>query len=167
MSEEKVSIDDEILAAEQELRNSDTELQKEHAICPFSGATKQKSVEDGDTTEGALPYQYIPLRMGGRGGTHMTSEGSMALIKNEVSLADLKKMTGAFYQLAFQDETLDKFIRSHSDPHGDRFAKWIHQKLSGSNVWDKDRKHRDLTPVSVAGGRTAVVHDRSSAHAAA
>eukprot|EP00980_Cylindrotheca_fusiformis_P010453 scaffold2322_cov135-Cylindrotheca_fusiformis.AAC.12 len=167
MSEEKVSIDDEILLAEKELRISDPDLQKEHAVCPFSGATKKESGEDRDTTEGALPYQYIPLRMGGRGGTHMTSEGSRALIENEVSLDDLKKMTGAFYNLAFQDKTLDKFIRSHSDPHGDRFAKWIHQKLSGSDVWDADRQQRDLTPVSVAGGRTAVVYDRSSAHAAA
>ena len=50
---------------------------------------------------------------------------------------------------------------------GARFAKWIHQKLTGSSVWDEDRYSRDLTPHAVAGGRTAVVHDRSSAHAAA
>lgn len=47
-----------------------------------------------------------------------------------------------FYEVAFEDATLDKFLRSHDDPHGDRFAKWIHQKLSGSNVWDKDRSQR-------------------------
>jgi hypothetical protein len=105
--------------------------------------------------------------MGGNGGTHKPSEASRAMVEQEVSLQDLKGMTHKFYEVAFQDYTLDKLIRSHSDPHGDRFAKWIHQKMSGSNVWDRDRQQRDLTPRPVAGGRVAVVHDRSSAHAAA
>jgi len=157
----------EIEQAEHNLRNSDADLQEEAVEvplgkCPFSGA----SVASKPSKE-ALPYQFIPLRMGGNGGTHKPSEGSKALIEHEVSLEDLKGMTSKFYENAFQDYTLDKLIRSHSDPHGDRFAKWIHQKLSGSNVWDKDRRSRDLTPRQVAGGRMAVVHDRSSAHAAA
>ena len=160
------SVDIEILNAEQKLRESDPDLQQEQSICPFSNESENQATKGGKSNE-AVPYQYVPLRMGGRGGTHMISEGSLALIENEVSLDDLKKMTAAFYKLAFQDETLDKLIRSHSDPHGDRFAKWIHQKLSGSNVWDRDRQQRDKTPVQVAGGRSAVVHDRSSAHAAA
>ena len=113
--------------------------------------------------------------MGGNGGTHMPSEGSRALFMNdgsgngvgEVSLDDLERMTTQFYELAFQDPTIDKFIRSHDDPHGSRFAKWIHQKLTGSHVWDDDRRTRNLEPHDVAGGRTVVVHDRSSAHAAA
>jgi len=151
--------------AEEKLRASDGDLQQEAqasatettaGICPFGHSSKE-----------AAPYRYVPLRMGSRGGTHVVSEGSRALIDNEVTLDDLKTMTDAFYDLAFEDQTLDKFIRSHSDPHGDRFAKWIHQKLSGSNVWDLDRRSRDKTPVELAGGRTGVVHDRSSAHAAA
>jgi hypothetical protein len=166
MSEEKVSVDDEILLAEQKLRASDLDLQQEQTIGASSDENENQATS-GEKSNEAVPYQYVPLRMGGRGGTHMISEGSLALIKNEVSLDDLKKMTAAFYKLAFQDETLDKLIRSHSDPHGDRFAKWIHQKLSGSNVWDRDRQQRDPTPVQVAGGRSTVVHDRSSAHAAA
>lgn len=97
----------------------------------------------------------------------MVSEGSRQLILGEVSLKDLQRMTELFYDKSFQDGTLDQLIRSHEDPHGARFAKWIHQKLSGSHKWDRDRKNRDLTPVTVAGGRKAVVHDRSSAHAAA
>lgn len=155
----------DVRLAEEKLRASDGDLQQEAQVnanetttggCPF-----------GHSFKGALPYHYVPLRMGGRGGTHMVSEGSRALIDNEVTLDDLKTMTDAFYELAFQDQTLDKLIRSHSDPHGDRFAKWIHQKLSGSNVWDLNRRSRDKTPVEVAGGRTVIVHDRSSAHVAA
>lgn len=170
----------DIIHAAEKLRGSDKDLQEEAAVsvgpnatgagkCPFSGATINGTADDGkdESKREPLPYQYIPLRMGGNGGTHKVSEGSRALIEHEVTLDDLKRMTHKFYENAFQDDTLDKFIRSHSDPHGDRFAKWIHQKLSGSNVWDRDRRTRDMTPHRVAGGRTAVVHDRSSAHAAA
>ena len=161
-----------ITIEEQKLRASDADLQEEGGFevsvgrCPFSGndiGDAAPAIVKGE----ALPFQFIPLRMGGSGGTHKPSEGSKALIKNEVSLKDLKKMTNKFYEFAFQDATLDKLIRSHNDPHGDRFAKWIHQKLTGSNVWDRDRSYRDLTPHQIAGGRTAVVHDRSSAHVAA
>jgi hypothetical protein len=167
------NIDQEILLAEEKLRASDADLQEEQAN--FDAASTKTNVAtsaqvkaaSNSSSKDAMPYQFIPLRMGGNGGTHKPSEGSKALINDEVSLEDLKKMTNAFYMLAFEDVTLDKLIRSHSDPHGDRFAKWIHQKLSGSNVWDKDRKQRDLTPVQVAGGRSAVVHDRTSAHSAA
>ena len=70
-------------------------------------------------------------------------------------------MTELFYDKAFQDPVLDKFIRSHNDPYGSRFAKWIHQKLSGSNVWDVDRRQRDKRPVLLAKNIRHVVHDRS------
>ncbi len=164
---------EEIHRRAEELRRSDDDLMEETldvdktTRLPTHYTTE--SLHSSDNTSATEPhdYQYVPLRMGGNGGTHKPSEGSRALIENEVSLTDLEAMTTKFYELAFQDETLDKFIRSHSDPHGSRFAKWIHQKLPGSNIWDMDRRSRDLTPKTVAGGRTAVVHDRSSAHAAA
>jgi len=112
--------------------------------------------------------KFIPLTMDGAGRTHVTSEPLVALMEN-ITLKDLKRMTNKFYEKAFQDETLDKFIHSHSDPHGSRFAKWVHQKLSGSNVWDKDRKSRKnlQEPVRLADGQKYVVHDRTSAHVAA
>jgi hypothetical protein len=113
------------------------------------------------------PFKYVPLKMGGNGRTHVVSAESRRLIEEEVTLNDLEKMTELFYEKAFQDPTLDAFIRSHDDPHGARFAKWIHQKLSGSTVWDQDRKTRNLQPVTLARGYQHVVHDRTSAHAAA
>merc|ERR1712137_40477 len=109
---------------------------------------------------------FVPLTMGGGGRTHKVSYGSASLMQ-EVSLDDLTKMTECFYNKAFQDKSIDKFIRSHNDPHGPRFAKWIHTKLSGSNVWDQDRADRSKEPVVVAGGHRHVVHDRSSAPVAA
>jgi len=116
-------------------------------------------VEESDT-------QFVPLTMGGGGRTHVTSD-SLIHLMSDITIEDLQKMTDRFYEKAFQDENLDKFIRSHKDPHGSRFAKWIHQKLSGSNVWDEDKASRDLKPVRLAGGQKYVVHDRSSAHVAA
>merc|ERR1712224_732773 len=97
------------------------------------------------------------------------SEGTVAIMET-IELSDLQKVTDLFYEKAFQDETLDKFIQSHSDPHGARFAKWIHQKLSGSTVWDEDRaeRRRKNEGVTLANGETGfVVHDRTSAHVAA
>ena len=79
-------------------------------------------------------------------------------------------MTTHFYNTAFL-ETLDKFIGSYDDPHADRFARWTHQKLTGtgSSVWDEDeeRASRSDTPITFANGRAIVGTDRSSAHAAA
>jgi hypothetical protein len=163
-----MSVNPQILLAEEKLRASDPELQQELTVGDSTDTGgKYAQTSTGEHANEPLPYQFVPLKMGGRGGTHRTSEGSKALIEQEISFEDLKKMTVAFYKLAFQDETLDKFIRSHSDPHGDRFAKWIHQKMAGSTIWDQDRQQRDMTPVQVAGDRIVIVRDRSSAHSAA
>jgi hypothetical protein len=163
-----MTVDNEIERQTRKLRLSNADLQEE--AIEVTDGTAPKTFHETESKEEPVrrcPYSFVPLKMGGNGGSHRPSTGSRALIENEVSYDDLKKMTESFYELAFQDFTLDKFIRSHSDPHGTRFAKFIHQKLTGSNVWDQDRRTRDLTPHPVAGGRTAVVHDRSSAHVAA
>lgn len=163
---------EEVRSQAEGLRRSDADLMeetlyKDGAIVLTKPTSTSSSSNENSAVSEPQEYRYIPLRMGGNGGTHKPSEGSRALIENEVSLDDLEDMTKKFYEFAFQDFTLDKFIRSHTDPHGSRFAKWIHQKLTGSNVWDTDRRSRDLTPHRIAQGHTAVVHDRSSAHAAA
>lgn len=140
------------------------ESHKGVATCPYSSPTTTPAESRNGVA--TCPYRFVPLRMGGSGGTHKVSDGSASLM-HEVSLEDLQGMTERFYQKAFKDPTIDRFLRSHDDPHGARFSKWIHQKLSGSNVWDEDRAQRDTTPVMLAGGRTHIVHDRSSAHVAA
>lgn len=158
----------EIQQQEANLRDSDADLRAEASNhthqqprtdkCPFSGAA---------TTATSTPVPFVPLKMGGAGRTHVVSQGSQNLI-DQVGLDGLQKMTDCFYQKAFQDATLDQFINSHSDPHGSRFSKWIHQKLSGSAVWDKERRTRSRKPKLVGGGlHEHVVHDRSSAHVAA
>ena len=178
--------DNEIARQVQELRVSDADLREEGGEVEIGidgrGVVKENGTingtvgggcpfkEEGSSngiTGGGCPFRFIPLRMGGNGGTHKPSPATRELLDSEVSYEDIKSMTDKFYEIAFQDATIDKFIRSHTDPHGTRFAKWIHQKLTGSHVWDRDRQNRDLTPHEVAGGRTVVVSDRTSAHVAA
>ena len=150
-------INSEMKKQKELLLNSDADLQNE-ATVRVSDEKKNihatnKSIGESPTKR--FPFQFIPLQ---RSGSHRPSEGSRYLMKHEVTLEDLTVLTEKFYELAFLDSRLDKFIRSHSDPHGTRFAAWIHQKLSGSNVWDQDRASR---------GRGCPVHDRTSAHVAA
>ena len=151
------------------LRNGDADLKEEELPVlakPYADvSTPQESRSNQHVPK---PYRFVPLKMGGDSGrTHVVSKESRRLIQEEVTLADLERMTTLFYEKAFQDPTLDQFIRNRDDPHGSRFAKWIHQKLSGSDVWDKERRTRDLQPVTLAQDIKHVVHDRSSAHAAA
>ena len=136
------------------LRSSDKDLQEE---ATFQASQPQQVETATREDSSSKTFRFVPLRMGGNGGTHKPSSASASLI-DEVPLEKLQDMTERFYEKAFQDDTLDKFIRSHDDPHGTRFAKWIHQKLSGSQVWDNDRQAR---------GRHCPVHDRTSAHVAA
>lgn len=150
---------------EANLRKNDADL-REEAVPRVADDNLQPSTKH-NRAERRGGFQFIPLAMGGKGRTHAVSEGSARLINEEVALEDLARMTEAFYDKAFQDETLDKFIRSHDDPHGDRFALWIHQKLSGSKLWDAERRRRCMEPVTVAGGYQHVVHDRTSAHVGA
>lgn len=120
-------------------------------------------------TEISLPLRCVPLRIGGGNGrTHVPNEESAALIDEVGGIMALRAMTEMFYEKAFADVTLDKFIRSHDDPHGERFATWIHQKLGGSgNLWDANRADRLLSPAEVANGKKITVLDRTSAHVAA
>ena len=155
-----------------EFRSNDADFQAEGLPRDNTEDVKNRTIPSSSiaksvTTATALPYQFVPLSMGGGGRTHIVSEASRHLMEEEVTLEQLEHMTALFYDKAFLDPTLDQFIRNHSDPHGSRFAKWIHQKLSGSTVWDDERRTRDSTPVTLAQGIRHVVHDRSSAHAGA
>jgi truncated hemoglobin YjbI len=164
-----------IYNAANELRASDEELKTESVIRSYQDVLPlpDKRTDHAEPNssnylsedELTHEFQFVPLRMDGR--THVVSEGSKRLIEEEVPLDDLEQLTQFFYDNAFLDKTLDQFIRSHGDPHAERFARWIHQKLSGSSVWDDERRQRSKKPVRLAEGIRHVVHDRSSAHAAA
>ena len=157
-------------------RGTDEDLLSEHAAAATSRSTGTHTTNDIPNVTSNAPiatnssnnnYHFVPLQMGGRGRTHVPTSESATLIDDIGGLPALEKMTNSFYDKAFRDATLDKFIRSHDDPHGSRFARWIHQKLTGSTAWDEERATRSNVPVEVANGHTIVVHDRTSAHVAA
>ena len=153
---------DEILAQERALRDGDPDLEQEAML---ESVEIEKELERDEKKIGN-PFRFVPLKMGDNGRIHTVSAASAALME-EVTLDDLEKMTCLFYDKAFQDKTLEKFIRSQTDPHASRLAKWIHQKISGSTIWDEDRRTRVLHPVELFEGYRHVVHDRTSAHVAA
>lgn len=156
-----------LLDDEKEFRATDEDALVERNLNINSVSEKVQSISADNAVELASPYRYVPLKMGGNGRTHKSTKASAALIQEIGGLPTLEKMTTHFYSNAFLDSTLDNFIRSHGDPHAERFAKWIHQKLTGSSVWDEERASRSTRPVTVANGHSIVVHDRSSAHVAA
>jgi hypothetical protein len=166
-----------ITKEEEELRSSDPDLELEGrgnneellekmsinsnsnkaAVCPYSTG----SIND---TPSAL---FVPLNI--NRNSHQYSEDTISFMDDGITLNDLQNMTELFYDKAFQDVTLDKFLRSKDDPHGSRFAKWIYTKLTGSNVWDNDcyQRRKEHNVITLANNHMIVVHDRSSAHVAA
>jgi hypothetical protein len=162
-----------LLAREKKFRASDDDALLEQNLTSIDNSEEGPTLSaDTDNTTAmtnheATPYHYVPLKMGGNGRTHEFTAASAALIEEIGGLPTLERITTYFYSNAFLDSTLDKFIRSHDDPHAERFSRWIHQKLTGSSVWDEERASRSPHPVAVANGHIIVVHDRSSAHVAA
>jgi len=108
----------------------------------------------------------VPLAMSGN--TYQTSSASAGLLKEVGGSAAIRRMTEGFYERVKVNGHLDVFLRSHADPHGERLANWIVEKMGGEgNVWSAERQTRSQEPVTLAGGQQIVVNDRSSAHYAA
>jgi hypothetical protein len=142
-------------------------LQASTGGCPYghgsSGATLASSV-----SASAKPYRFIALKLNGRTftGCRQTAE----LLQEIGGVPALLRLTDIFYKKAFADSLLDTFIASHNDPHFKRLGLWIAEKMDPSDdVWTQERRVRNANPcpVILAGGQQHIVHDRSSAHAAA
>lgn len=108
---------------------------------------------------------HVPLNVVAQG--HRPNAETRRLVAEVGGLAALRRMTNNFYKKSFADPHIDKLIRSHEDPHGERFATWVAEKLGDETPWSDARRTRPQCPVSIGHGHTTVVHDRSSAHFAA
>eukprot|EP00978_Attheya_sp_CCMP212_P007924 scaffold18416_cov63-Attheya_sp.AAC.1 len=172
---EPISVEDQV----NQLRLSDADLQEE-ANSARTNPNNNHATTDGTntnppvasnsnnnaTTTNSFPFRFVPLRL--NGNSHAPSAKSVALLTEVGGVEGLQSMTERFYQKAFKDATLDTFIRDHNDPHGRRFATWVHEKLGGpGRLWTKDRAERSHESVEVARGQRVVVHDRTTAHVAA
>lgn len=113
------------------------------------------------------PPAAVPLRV--VDGKFVGSAATAALLREVGGSEAILHLTDRFYQKMFKDPHLDQFVGSHEEPHPSRLANWIVEKMGGEgNVWTAERQQRIVDePKLLAGGRSVVVHDRSSAHAAA
>jgi hypothetical protein len=108
---------------------------------------------------------YVPLKV--VSGSLKATEASAQLVYDIGGLKQLEKFTSGFYDKAFQDPVIDKFIREHGDHHGQRFASWIAEKMGAGTPWSSERRSRKICPFDAHGHSFDSAFDRSSAHFAA
>jgi len=109
-------------------------------------------------------FEFVPLNV--RSASHQANAATQRLVRS-VGLKKLREFTEAFYAKVFVDPHLDQFIRRHDDPHGERFALWIAEKLGDGTPWTEERKTRPKDLMRIGKEVYEVAHDRSSAHFAA
>lgn len=163
---------------------------KENMPCPINGMFLSKEAEEAKNelendpdivkekqhfSEQALvmapmapPTSFIPMQV--IHGAHTPSEATRRLVE-KVGMEKLRRFTGLFYERCFVDPHLDQFIAEHSEPHAERFANWIAEKLGFGTPWTQERRTRPKRyPKKFMhfGDETMQVsHDRSTAHFAA
>ena len=111
--------------------------------------------------------EHVPLNWRPGNGGHRSNDATLRLFREAGGLEAIKRFTTAFYQKAFADPVIDKFIREHDDPHGERFANWIAEKFGDGTPWTDERASRRVCPFHAHGHQFQTPHDRSSAHYAA
>ena len=112
-------------------------------------------------------HTIVPLNVVAQ--SHRPNGATRKILEAAGGLPALRRFTHAFYKKAFADPHIDQFIRSHDDPHGERFATWIAEKMGIGEPWTDERRVRPACPFAIGRGHsdTITVHDRSSAHFAA
>ena len=121
-------------AAERMSTDADILAEADRLSSAMSGLTVQQG-DDGAAlmggTAGAVPavraeappsLVSVPLNWRRGQGGHRPNEATRRMLAEAGGQAGLRKFTALFYQKAFADPVLDKFIREHSDPHGHRFG---------------------------------------------
>jgi len=112
-----------------------------------------------------MPTGFIQLNV--VNGSHRANGDTRRLVQAIGGLPTLRRFTNRFYELCFADPHIDQFIRSHSDPHGERFACWIAEKFGDGTPWTDERRTRPVDVMQIGHRMHEVAYDRSSAHFAA
>jgi len=120
-----------------------------------------------ETLKPAAKVPSAPITLNVVRSTHQPSAHTVALLTEAGGLPALRRFTNDFYSKAFLDPHLDQLIRDHNDPHGERFASWIAEKMGHGTPWTAERRTRPVCPFHAPGVGDIDVHDRSSAHFAA
>jgi hypothetical protein len=128
-------------------------------------ADHESSIASAQKAPIAKSIEVVPLNVVRR--AHRANADTRRLVQGVGGVSALRRFTGLFYTKAFADPHLDKFIRSHDDPHGERFATWIAEKMGDGTPWTDERRTRPVTHLRIGREVIEVSHDRSSAHFAA
>lgn len=123
------------------------------------------SVERTQVTNVVRPMKRIPLNV--VNGKHTSNADTRDLVRSIGGLPTLRAFTTLFYKRSFVDAHLDQFIANHGDPHGERFATWVVEKLGDGTPWTNELQNRKPTTLRIGRESYQVSHDRSSAHFAA
>eukprot|EP00927_Polykrikos_kofoidii_P014511 TRINITY_DN16371_c0_g1_i1.p1 TRINITY_DN16371_c0_g1~~TRINITY_DN16371_c0_g1_i1.p1 ORF type:complete len:307 (+),score=56.89 TRINITY_DN16371_c0_g1_i1:61-981(+) len=111
--------------------------------CPF----KKRIVEDGD----AAPVA-VPLAVNGK--KYVSSQPTIDLLESIGGKDRLVLLMMRFYPKCFRDKQITKFFEDQNDPHAERLAHWVAEKMSGEPYWSSETPHR----------KKGQPHDRTSAH---
>jgi len=139
---------------------SDPDIQREVLLGPASVSTSAVSVPHGGDI-----LSHVSLNVSH--GSHRANQDTANLAQAAGGIGKFREMTKAFYKKVFQDSQLDPFIRDQNDPHGERFAAWIAEKMGLGTPWSNERRTRKTCPFQSKGNTFETPHDRSSAHFAA
>lgn len=158
---------------------------KENMPCPINGMFLSKEAEEAKNdlendpdivkekqhfSEQALVMapmasnSFIPMQV--IHGAHTPSEATRRLVE-KVGMEKLRRFTALFYERCFVDRHLDQFIAEHSEPHAERFANWIAEKLGFGTPWTQERRSRPKKFMHFGDETMQVSHDRSTSHFAA
>lgn len=145
--------------------NSDPDIAEERLMIERARARHASAQAPAVTKPLPKSMHSVPLNVIGR--THHSNSETARLVRDIGGLPTLRRFTALFYERCFADSHVDKFIRDHSDPHGERFATWIAGKLGSGTPWSDERRTRPATRLHVGHEVVKVAFDRSSAHFAA
>ena len=99
--------------------------------------------------------------------SHVANPKTAAIVREMGGLPALRRFTSRFYAMAFADPHLDQFIRSHDEPHGERFATWIAEMFGVGTPWSTERRTREFHTFESHANHFQTARDRLSAHVAA
>eukprot|EP01052_Picozoa_sp_SAG31_P023710 SAG31_NODE_1972_length_6762_cov_16.244635_8_plen_168_part_00 len=114
--------------------NSDEDIAAEAATLAIDTQPTLSSAPEPAPAPAPAPKPLRQVPLGGRGfapgqGGHRPHAESRALLNEAGGRDGVLQFTNEFYRLCFADPHIDKFIRAHDDPHGERFASWITEKV--------------------------------------
>uniref|UniRef100_A0A7S1AMC6 Uncharacterized protein n=1 Tax=Noctiluca scintillans TaxID=2966 RepID=A0A7S1AMC6_NOCSC len=103
------------------------------ARCPFLA-----QAEEG--AHPSRPARPVPLNVIDR--THHPSKATRDLLASIGGRDRLLGVTSRFYPKMFRDRQLSLFVQNFEDPHPERLADWIAEKMSGRAYWSSQLSSR-------------------------